>query len=883
MDMDNTPSRKEGECKRRNSVSPPSCSSSSEAEDAALLEEVTRIKARLEAKLRAKLLRKKTRSNEHKTQESLTDNQVGTGSERKSTITPDEPTRSTGSSSSSAPEVHMSNKTPPANPSSSHTDEVTPPTKRTPLVSPGFRTPSPPPRTRFLMSPPSGASSRKRQHSPSPLPRRSSASMLHARYGASTPTRSLQQQRPLTEDTRAGTEADNMDIVEGSNAGTQSVESEIDLPDEDFEDDFFDSVLDLEDFDEDEPEASEPTDRLKESVLTTLPSASPQRQIRTFPNIAAGNRSLSTAESIQLGHTPDFDPLTGLRIRDRALSCEDVAKMTHDLQLIPIEDSDRIRENTAQRPMTGVLSSGTMTSGLTGRLSRDSIITKKGTTEPLSKSWIIAGVVGAKSKQRTTAKKDPYCLFQLCDLRRSTINVFMFRTVMEKHHGKLRVGDVVALLEPKVLNQAERSGTVGVEVVHPDCLLVIGVARDFGLCEAVKKNGDNCGKILDRRGSVYCTYHIMMASNKRRNQRGSLLVGTTSIYDLEKPQTQPHTAHLPRRLGGGAGLPNPQSGQRRMMAGMAKETTYVFDNGGVVTSAMVDPKNSKGSRVQKPDEELSTFLMNQNNPGGQYLRQAKASKDVTWAKDVTSPKTPTKSSELFPSEMIRRMGYDPVSGQFVHGSPKRSNDDPEARERSLRLLAERVKSPPGPISPVSATLTSGRSRTIEVHAQDPHSSTTVRSNSAQKWVDIDDRSDSDQESGSDMLSLSQQRTKNLMKARAASSSALLSSAPRAAVSQMLRAMPTTEILPQSRIPQANSATPLISASANDALANRSHQISKPGLIPAHTLAGSDDGTGLPAFDTQPQSIIPVMISAPASLSTAPPSKKPKFVDLSDSD
>ena len=126
--------------------------------------------------------------------------------------------------------------------------------------------------------------------------------------------------------------------------------------------------------------------------------------------------------------------------------------MTHDLRLIPIEDGDSIRDNATQLPTTGVLAAPSSR----GRLGKGPTTANDSKeAEAPSRNWIIAGVVGAISKKRTTAKKDNYCLFQLCDLRKSAINVFMFRKVMAEYHGKLRVGDLVVLLEPKVLNQAE--------------------------------------------------------------------------------------------------------------------------------------------------------------------------------------------------------------------------------------------------------------------------------------------------------------------------------------------------------------------------------------------------------------------------------------------
>ncbi|KAG9323002.1 hypothetical protein KVV02_007432 [Mortierella alpina] len=962
MDRDSEP-----DCSRKRSASPPGSTSSDDGEDLARLEELTRMRARLESRIRAKQLKKLTRPmndredtlhNPFHTVETRAPDGASDGSSVPAPHTPRRTRTTLATLPFSSPEGDV-NTTPPAIASSARTEDVTPPTKRTPLVSPGFRTPSPPPRTRHFMSPPSGASSRKRHHSPSPLPRRPAAPIFRTQQGSLTPTRApVQQPRALTE-ARITTPEPNKDTRDGRKAlgiDARSFNDELDdeldyLMEDDLDDDFFDSILDtdLDELDRLSPEQPKAEDTEASAIAEISKVSRPQvepakdthaaekavteskapltltdtviaqredleatlaaqaRPRPTFYSIASGKRSLSTHEITAIGHTLEFDPLSGLRIRDRALPCEALANMTHDLRLIPIADGDSIRENMAQRPMTGVLSDPSSR----GRLGQGQSAAKDvKEAASSSRNWIIAGVVGAISKQRTTAKKDKYCLFQLCDLRKSAINVFMFRKVMDEYHGKLRVGDLVVLLEPKVLNQAERSGTVGVEVVHPDCMLIIGVARDFGLCEAVKKNGQDCGKIMDRRGSAYCTYHIMLVSNKQRNQRGSLLVGTSSIYDMEKPQSQPRAGLVPRYARGAYNSSNPQSAARRLMGDTAKETTYLFENGGVVSSAMMDAKGTKASRTDQPDDDLSSFLMNQNNPGGQYLRQAKASKDVTWAKDITSPKTPTKSSELFPSEMIRRMGYDPVTGQFVHGSPKRMNDDPEARERSIRLLAERVKSPPGPISPLSDMLASGRRRTIDIKGTtrviaQPRTTnrTTGNANNGRqvngdvffggkgrntvksvsgapggsKWVDIMGSSDdSGGDSDEGLLSLRQQRAKNLQEKAALSSPASRAVAP---------------VQPPPPAPGPASDAPRGPPSAKDVLANRTRQISKQTPTPAASASTSSLAPSTP--DTlphpphsphSPHSPIPAAPSASVDQSPAiHVDKKQKFVDLSDSE
>lgn len=176
-------------------------------------------------------------------------------------------------------------------------------------------------------------------------------------------------------------------------------------------------------------------------------------------------------------------------------------------------------------------------------------------------------------------------------------------------------------------------------------MLVVGTSTDFGLCEAVKLNGDNCNRPLDKRASSYCSYHIMMVANKGRNQRGSLIVGTSSILDLDKSATRPFKPPGPQKAGGGLPRSSSSSFLQGASKGPPQETTYLFDDGGIGTSLMADPKKPKKS-VNQVDDELSAFLMTQNNPGGHYLRQAKESKDVTWAKDVPSPSKLPHSSLL---------------------------------------------------------------------------------------------------------------------------------------------------------------------------------------------------------------------------------------------
>ncbi|KAF9366943.1 hypothetical protein BGX34_000064 [Mortierella sp. NVP85] len=917
-------------------------SSSSEGEDLAKLEEINRLKARLEAKLQAKQLRKMAKSTGTDNTQQASSNVPGsedTTSRGRSVVKCDPiviPSESSTLNNTSTP------------PDNSYLDVTTPTTSITPLISPGFRTPSPPNLSR-IMSPPSGASSRKRQHSPSPLPKSSSISVHRIGYGSRTPTPKRHLRFPEGANTPEKASSFNSKMkLEMEDRNTWTEDPYHDLLDDDLDGAILDALLEDEfdqtsetsvkstvvtthsDTGDDKETAAEngatdlPTTKAGEHghsnpSLTEIVEA--QRQKReaeiamqkapksTFYTIAAESEPLSTEESTRLRHTLDFDPLTGLRIRDRITSCEDVATMTHSMRIIPLKDSDQIRENSAKRPTAGILSSSLSSSGAalsTGRLG-STANNPAIASDSKPENWIIAGVVGAKSKERMTTKKVRYSHFQLSDLRNGAVNAFMFRSVMEKHYNKLEVGQIVAIMNPKILPQAEHVGTLGVEIEHPDCLLVIGASKDYGVCEAVKLNGENCGKILDKRGSAYCNHHIMMAMNKRRNQRGSLIASTSSVYDLDKNSLQAGSATLARKIGGDG------QSNRSMTRGF-KETTYIFDDGGIGTSSMIDGESpKKGSRPS--DSGLSAFLMSQNNPGGQYLRQAKTSKDVAWAKDITSPKTPTSSSELFPAEMIRRMGYDPVSGKFVPGSPKRTNDDLEARERSIRLLAERVKSPPAPMQPLSA-LSLARRRTIEVKGttrsiaqprsnklstakggqggQGDMSFTSPRPPEApvtgQNWVNLDDgSSEEDIDRGSPLLSLSHQRAKILQDTRARQSRLLAAAA--AATAPTTTSTPTTSAIAKdsTKIPQGKLSVPTAMMILKRKPITQSSSISP--AVPSSATSGTTKApsTRLDTPSKPPTAVsgADTLLHAPEASSTDPRNsarqKKPKFVDFSDSE
>ncbi|KJA24908.1 hypothetical protein HYPSUDRAFT_161464 [Hypholoma sublateritium FD-334 SS-4] len=98
----------------------------------------------------------------------------------------------------------------------------------------------------------------------------------------------------------------------------------------------------------------------------------------------------------------------------------------------------------------------------------------------------------------------------------------------------IREGDVIAMLNPKILKPFQRSADTphpvdNVLAVTPEAaasIIVVGRARDLGMCQVLKQNGKVCGSWCDKRVSDVCDYHVQSAVQRRRAARPEFSVGT---------------------------------------------------------------------------------------------------------------------------------------------------------------------------------------------------------------------------------------------------------------------------------------------------------------------------------------------------------------------
>ncbi|KAJ8507504.1 hypothetical protein ONZ45_g10128 [Pleurotus djamor] len=103
--------------------------------------------------------------------------------------------------------------------------------------------------------------------------------------------------------------------------------------------------------------------------------------------------------------------------------------------------------------------------------------------------------------------------------------------------SKVKEGDVIALLNPKILKPFQRSNDTphpvnNILAVTPSSassILVLGRSKDLGMCTVVKRDGKPCGSWCDKRVSEVCEFHVQTAVERRRASRPEFSAGTSGM------------------------------------------------------------------------------------------------------------------------------------------------------------------------------------------------------------------------------------------------------------------------------------------------------------------------------------------------------------------
>ncbi|XP_030634849.1 protein MCM10 homolog [Chanos chanos] len=137
--------------------------------------------------------------------------------------------------------------------------------------------------------------------------------------------------------------------------------------------------------------------------------------------------------------------------------------------------------------------------------------------------WVTFGVVINKITPQSKNNGKTFSIWKLNDLHNLEVNVslFLFGSV-HMDLWKTDTGTVIGILNPNPMKNKEGSNELCLTVDHPQKVLILGEAMDFGTCKARKKNGDACTQLVNLFECQYCQYHVKAQYKKMSSKRAEL-------------------------------------------------------------------------------------------------------------------------------------------------------------------------------------------------------------------------------------------------------------------------------------------------------------------------------------------------------------------------
>lgn len=166
--------------------------------------------------------------------------------------------------------------------------------------------------------------------------------------------------------------------------------------------------------------------------------------------------------------------------------------------------------------------------------------------EPQYSNWAVLGIISQKSEVKYTSSAKPQKFIKLTLTNfKQQIDVFIFGDSGVKKYITLRVGDVIAILNPEILPWKPSSGreamikSFNLKIAHKyNCILEIGRSRDIGYCPIWNKaTNSKCGNCIDKSIEKCCEYHreIQMRSSnaKRLDLNGGFSMGAPTKVGVQ--------------------------------------------------------------------------------------------------------------------------------------------------------------------------------------------------------------------------------------------------------------------------------------------------------------------------------------------------------------
>lgn len=215
-----------------------------------------------------------------------------------------------------------------------------------------------------------------------------------------------------------------------------------------------------------------------------------------------------------------------------------------------------------------------------------------------------------------------FMVLQLSDLTWS-VDLYLFGTALPRYH-RLAPGTVVAILNPGIMpprTGKEDTGAFSLTLHHgEETLLEIGSARDLGFCNAVKKDGQQCGSWVNLAKTEICEWHLNAQVTKTQAGRMGVNTGSTAIGRNVAGNTLKNRLVAGGNGGRGAARP-PLLGHQGRRFDRGSQNQYFISSSGEAQ------RRSNGSGPDEVFEKSVSVLMDldDNDP---FVAEGRLSRDI---------------------------------------------------------------------------------------------------------------------------------------------------------------------------------------------------------------------------------------------------------------
>ncbi|KAK3049167.1 hypothetical protein LTR09_009586 [Extremus antarcticus] len=279
------------------------------------------------------------------------------------------------------------------------------------------------------------------------------------------------------------------------------------------------------------------------ALATTSQSIKPSK--RAKPTIPRANGVFSPDDKTPDSHeppsssnseaTPGFDPFTQIHLSERHMSHTSVARAMEDREVYPLP-----------RLLKEVKAPDYDPPDCEADFVVLAILASK--SSPFDQKSAHKTSESNKPQEDADGPRNKFMVLHLCDGAKWEVDCFLFGSAFERF-WKLTPGTLLAILNPGIMPPKgnKHSGGFSLKIgSSEDSVLEIGIARDLGYCESVKKDGGLCGEWVDKRKTGICEFHLNLEIE--RSRRGRMEVNTMGRAGKGKGGEE----HRPNRRNGRA-------------------------------------------------------------------------------------------------------------------------------------------------------------------------------------------------------------------------------------------------------------------------------------------------------------------------------------------